>query len=83
MSAIAIRLSYLEAGLLMAMLEKADQWKPDEPLYNLYKQLVSIKKQVEKAAGVKKELLPDGRIRSIDDAGNIIIRPPYKWEMEE
>jgi len=82
MSAIAIRLSYFESGVLLALLEQADQWKPNEPLHNLYKQLVSIKKQIEEEIGVKKELLSDGRIRITDNAGNIIIRPPAKWETE-
>ena len=52
-------------------------------LKNVINQLVEIKKQVEKNAGVVKRKLPDGRLHITDATGNVIICDPYPWEKEE
>ncbi|GAI02025.1 unnamed protein product [marine sediment metagenome] len=43
---------------------------------------VALKKQVEEEAGVKKEVIPGGRLKITDRDGNVIIREPYPWEVE-
>lgn len=78
MSAVNIRLDYFQTGILFGMIMESEH--RNGSLKSVYEQLIDIKKQVEKADGVEKELLPDGLLRITDRAGNVIIRPPQEWE---
>jgi len=70
-----------EAGVLMGMIESAEErFKPS--LSGVRSQLIAMKKDIEKADGVVKKLLPNGMLEIIDEDGNRIIRPPYSWEIE-
>jgi len=70
-----------ESGALMGLILKEEEHtKP--PLSGVYKQLVEIKKRIEKAEGVTKEFLPGGKLQVTDPAGIIITRDPYPWEVE-
>ena len=76
-----IQVDAFEAGILMGMIEGAEEHiKPS--LSKLRGQLVALKRNIEKADGVMKKLLPDGRLEITDEDGNRIIRPPYSWEIE-
>ena len=77
-SNIIIRLNPFQSGILMAMIIESEH--KDGPLKNVYEQLIEIKEQIEKEAGVEKELLPNGLLKITDRGGNIIIRPPMEWE---
>lgn len=77
-----IRVNPFEAGVLMGMIEGAEE-RIKPALSGVRKQLVALKKDVEKAEGVVKTLLPNGMLEIIDNDGNIIIRPPYSWEIED
>lgn len=77
-----IRVNPFEAGVLMGMIEDAEERiKPS--LSGVRKQLVSLKKDIEKADGVVKTLLPSGMLEITDKDGNKIMRPPYSWEIED
>ena len=52
-------------------------------LSGVYKQLVDMKKEIELAEGVTKEVLPGGMLKISDADGNVIIRMPYPWETED
>jgi hypothetical protein len=39
-------------------------------------------KDIEKKAGVIKNILPGGSLEIIDNDGNRFIRPPLPWEIE-
>jgi len=43
---------------------------------------LAMKRDIEKAEGVTKRLLPSGMLEIRDADGNRIIRPPYSWEVE-
>lgn len=76
-----VQVNAFEAGVLMGMIEAAeDRLKP--ALRGLMGQLIAMKRDIEKADGVTKSLLPDGRLEIKDADGNRIIRPPYSWEIE-
>lgn len=77
-----IRVNPFEAGVLMGMIEGAEE-RIKPALSGVRKQLVALKKDVEKAEGVVKTLLPNGMLEITDNDGNIIIRPPYSWEIED
>jgi len=70
-----------EAGVLMGLLEKEGD-RVKKPLSDVWKQLVAMKKEIEKAEGVTKEVLPGGILKISDRDGNTIIREPYSWEIE-
>ncbi|GAI12591.1 unnamed protein product [marine sediment metagenome] len=53
-----------------------------DSLSGVYKQLVDMKKEIEQAEGVIKEVLPGGMLKITDADGNTIIREPYPWETE-
>lgn len=78
MSAVNIRLDYFQTGILFGMIMESEH--RNGPLKSVYEQLIEIKKQVEKADGVEKELLPNGLLRITDRDGITIIRPPQEWE---
>ncbi|NVM23965.1 MAG: hypothetical protein HWN68_19575 [Desulfobacterales bacterium] len=77
-SNIIIRLNTFQSGILMAVIMESEH--KDGPLKNVYEQLIEIKKQLEKEAGVEKELLPNGLLKLTDKDGNTIVRPPMDWE---
>lgn len=76
-----ITVNAFEAGVLMGMIEKEGD-RVRGPLSNVWMQLVELKREAEKAAGVVKKLLPDGMLEMTDVDGNRIIRLPYSWEVE-
>jgi len=76
-----IELSAFEAGVLMGMIERAeDRIQPS--LKGVRGQLVAMKRDIEKADGVVKTILPSGMLEIKDADGNRIIRAPYSWEIE-
>ena len=76
-----IKLNSFEAGVLMGVIIQLDD-RQRQALKSVYEQLVALKKQVEEEAGVKKEIIPGGRLKISDKYGTIIIREPYPWEVE-
>ncbi len=77
----SITLNAFEAGVLMGMIEGAEErLKPS--LSKVRSQLIAMKRDIEKADGVVKRLLPNGMLEIKDEDGNRIIRPPYSWEIE-
>lgn len=79
--AYLIKMNALEFGVLFGLIMLA----PDHSrkhLDNVWKQLVVLKKQAEEKAGVTKEIIPGGMIKSLDKDGNVIIRQPYPYETE-
>ena len=70
-----------ELGFLMGLIEEQGE-SVKKPLSSIWKQLVEIKKGIEKAEGVTKEVLPGGMLKISDRDGNIITREPYSWEIE-
>jgi len=76
-----IQMNAFEAGVLMGMIEGAEERiKPS--LSGVRSQLIAMKKDVERAVGVVKKLLPNGMLEIVDVDGNRILRPPYSWEIE-
>lgn len=77
-----IKVNAFEAGILMGMIEGAEERiKPS--LSGVRSQLIALKKDFEEAGGVVKRLLLNGMLEITDKDGNIIIRPPYSWEVED
>jgi len=77
----SITVNGFEAGVLMGMIEGAEERiKPS--LKGVRGQLIAMKRDIEKAEGVVKKLLPYGMLEITDEDGNRIIRPPYSWEVE-
>ena len=77
----SITVNPFEAGVLMSMIEGAEaRIKPS--LHGLRCQLIALKKDIEKADGVVKKVLPNGMLEITDEVGNRIIRPPYSWVIE-
>lgn len=77
----SITVNAFEAGTLMGMIESAeDRIKPS--LSGIRSQLILMKRDIEKDAGVTKTILPGGILEIKDEDGNRIIRPPYSWEIE-
>jgi len=76
-----IRVNPLEAGAVIGLIENLDP--PDRKvLAGVRQQLIAILKDIEKAAGVVKKILPDGQMETKDADGNRFVRPPYSWEIE-
>ena len=76
-----IQVNAFEAGVLMGMIEGAEERiKPS--LRGVRGQLIAMKRDIEKADGVMKKLLPNGMLEIVDVDGNRILRPPYSWEIE-
>lgn len=70
-----------EAGVLHGIIMQQEEHQ--RPLLSrVERQLVDLKKQIEQELGVKKEILPGGKLRITDRDGNVIIREPYPWEIE-
>jgi len=76
-----IKANALECGAMMALVMTALP-QAQQILYGVQKQLIAIKKQAEEDAGVTKEVLPGGIIKSTDKDGTVIIREPYPHEIE-
>ena len=76
-----LQVDAFEAGMLMGMIEGAEE-RVKPSLRGVRSQLIAMKKDIEKAGGITKNILPDGRLEITDEDGNRIIRPPYSWEIE-
>jgi len=76
-----VQMNAFEAGVLMGMIEKEGD-RGRTPLSNVRSQLIAMKRDIEKADGVIKEILPNGMLEIKDVDGNRIIRPPYSWEVQ-
>jgi len=76
-----IEVGAMECGVLYGLILQSS---PSEHtiLNNVLEQLTAIKLTVEKEAGVTKEMLPGGLLRSTDKDGNVIVRPPFPYETE-
>ncbi len=72
-----LRLNIFEASILTLIIHHS---KFSNELKEVYKQLLDFQKQIEKAAGIRKELLPNGLLKLTSSDGVTIIRPPYEWE---
>ena len=68
----------LTCGMLFGLIEKEGV---QADMQDIYAQLVAIKRDIEKEAGVVKEVLSGGMLKVSDRDGNIIIRPPYSFEV--
>lgn len=76
-----IKANALQCGALMALVMTANP--PTQLILDgVRKQLVTMKKQAEEDAGVTKEVLPGGMIKSTDKDGTVIIREPLPHEIE-
>ncbi len=76
-----LQVNPFEAGVLMGMIESSEQrLKP--ALSRIRSQLIAMKRDIEKADGVVKKLLPNGMLEITDVDGNRITRPPYSWDVE-
>lgn len=76
-----IRVNAFEAGVLISFIENLGP--PErQSISGLRRQLIAIRKEIDKLTGVVKTLLPDGRLETIDADGNRFVRPPYSWEVE-
>ena len=76
-----IQMNAFEAGVLMGIVESAEE-RIKPALSGVRRQLIAMKRDVEKANGVVKNLLPSGMLEITDQDGNRIIRAPYSWEIE-
>ena len=76
-----IQVDAFEAGVLMGMIESAEE-RVKPSLTGVRSQLIAMKRDIEKANGVTKKLLPNGMLEILDVDGNRITRPPYSWEIE-
>jgi len=77
-----IKLNGYEAGVLFGIIIQLDD-KNRQRLKSVYEQLVALKKQAEEEAGVTKEVLPGGMLKLSDKDGNVIIREPYPFEVQD
>lgn len=77
----SIKLNSFESGILLgAIMQMEDRNR--QALNHVWEQLVAFKRQAEREAGVKKEVLPGGMLKITDKDGNVIIRQPYPYEAE-
>lgn len=76
-----IKANPLQCGVLTAMVMTANP-QAQQMLHGVQKQLLAIKKGFEEDAGVTKEVLPGGIIKSTDKDGTVIIREPFPHEIE-
>ena len=76
-----LKLNSFECGVLQGAIMQLDDRKR-QALSGVSRQLAQLKRQVEEAAGVQKEVLPGGMMRLTDRDGNVIIRAPYPYEVE-
>ena len=76
-----LHLNGFELGVLTGLIMQADD-RTRRPLDGVWKQLMAIKKVIEEEAGVTKEVLPGGMIKSTDKDGTVIIREPLPHEIE-
>ena len=77
----SIKVNAFEAGVLMGMIEEAEE-RVKPSLSGVWGQLVAMKRDIEKAEGVVKTILPNGMLEIKDTHGNYIMRAPYSWEIE-
>jgi len=74
-----IKLNSFELGVLSGVIMQSDE-RTQTALKPVWEQLIALKKQFEEEAGVKKEVLPGGKLKISDRDGNVIIREPFPWE---
>jgi len=74
-----IKLNSFELGVLSGVIMQSDE-RTQTALKPVWEQLITLKKQFEEEAGVKKEVLPGGKLKISDRDGNVIIREPFPWE---
>jgi len=75
-----IKLNSFELGVLSGVIMQSDE-RTQTALKPVWEQLITLKKQFEEEAGVKKEVLPGGMLKITDKDGNVIIREPFPWEV--
>jgi len=75
-----IKFNAFELGVITGVIMKSDD-KTQRALHGIWEQLIAFKKEVEQQCGVKKEVIPGGMLKITDADGNIIIRPPYPYEI--
>lgn len=76
-----IKADGLQCGVLMALIMQALP-HVQSLLHSVWEQLVAMKKAAEEEAGVTKEILPGGLIKTTDKEGNVITREPLPYEVE-
>ena len=76
-----LHLNGYELGVLTGLIVQAND-RSRLALNGVMKQLMAIKRVIEAEAGVKKEILPGGMIKTTDKAGNVITREPLPHEIE-
>ena len=76
-----LHLNGFELGVLTSLIMQADD-RARRALDGVLKQLMTIKKVIEEEAGVTKEVLPGGMIKSTGKDGTEIIREPLPHEIE-
>jgi hypothetical protein len=77
-----IQVNAFEAGVLMGMIESAEE--EAKPFFSgIMRQLIAMKREIEKAAGVTKKILPNGMLEIVDADGNRVTRPPQSWEVKD
>lgn len=77
----SIKLNAIEIGVLTGVIMQSDE-RAQMALKPVWEQLIAFKKQFEQEAGVKKEILPGGMLKTTDKDGTVIIRAPFPWEVE-
>lgn len=77
----SIQVNPYEAGVLMGMVEGADGLTRSS-LSGVRSQLIAVRRDIDKAEGVTRKLLPNGMLEIRDADGNRMVRPPYSWEIE-
>ncbi len=77
----SITFDAFEGGVLMGLIEGAEE-RVQHSIPGVRSQLIAMKRDIEKADGVVKKLLPNGMLEIKDKDGNRIIRAPYSWEIE-
>ena len=75
-----IKLNSFELGVLSGVIMQSDE-RTQTALKPVWEQLITLKKQFEEEAGVKKEVLPGRMLKITDRDGNVIIREPFPWEV--
>lgn len=76
-----IKINALQSGCLMGLITSANP-QTQRILGDVTKQLTTLKKRFEEEAGVTKEVLPGGIIKSTDKDGTVIMREPMPHEIE-
>jgi hypothetical protein len=76
-----IKVSVMEIGALIGAVMDLPHGSMDM-LGNVWNQLMTIREKIDEAAGVTKEMLPNGMIKITNKTGISITREPYPYETE-